>query len=98
MQRELDRGIRPGNVWRGEVRTGMSALLAAAWPFLAGIVAIVAAWLVGRQGGKKAAGAQVVKRRLEAIERAQGVDDAMADLDADELRRRARKWLRDGER
>ncbi len=72
----------------------MSALLAAVWPFLAGIAAVVAAWLVGRQGGKKAAGAEAVKRRLDAIERAQEVDDAMADLDADELRRRALKWVR----
>lgn len=76
----------------------MSALLAAVWPFLAGIAAVVAAWLVGRQGGKKAAGAERVKRRLEAIERAQGVENETADLDADELRRRALKWVRDGGR
>ena len=76
----------------------MSALLATAWPFLAGIAAVVVAWVMGRQGGKKAAGAEVVKRRLEAIERAQGVEDETADLDADELRRRARKWVRDGGR
>ncbi len=76
----------------------MSALLAAAWPFLAGIAAVVAAWLVGRQGGKKAAEVEIAHRRIEAVERAQEVDDEMADLDADELRRRARKWVRDDER
>ncbi len=76
----------------------MSALLAAVWPYLVGIAAIVVAWFSGRQAGKSAAGAQVVKRRLDAIERAQEVDDEMADLDADELRRRARKWVRDDER
>jgi hypothetical protein len=73
----------------------MSALLAAAWPFLAGIVAIFAAWVAGRHEGKKAADAAVVKRRLESIERAQEVDDEVRDLDADELRRRAQRWVRD---
>jgi len=70
----------------------MSALLAVVWPYLAGLVAIVVAWFSGRQSGKSAAGAQVVK------ERAQEVDDEVRDLDADELRRRAQRWVRDGER
>lgn len=76
----------------------MSALLAAVWPFLAGIAAVVVAWFVGRQGGKKTAGDERVKQRIEAIERAQEIDDETADLDADELRRRARRWVRNAER
>lgn len=75
----------------------MTAFLATyIMPVLAGLAAVVVAWFTGRRAGESKAEADRLKDRLEAVERAREIEDAVQDMDADAVRERiARDWLRD---
>lgn len=76
----------------------LSWILGTAWPFLLGLVAVVAVWFTGRHSGQSAADSKRVQQRIDAIGKAREVEDEVSDLGDDDLRRRARQWVRDDER
>ena len=70
----------------------------ALWIALAGMVAIAAAWLAGRQGGAREAKRKDTARRIAAMQKKRDIENEVEALDGDTLKRRATIWVRDDKR
>lgn len=77
--------------------------LAALWSRVAGyataagllIAALFSIWLKGRQDGKAAMREEQERHRREAIANKRKLDSEIENLPADQLDRRARRWVRE---
>ncbi|GAB4227760.1 MAG: hypothetical protein Kow0032_07210 [Methyloligellaceae bacterium] len=69
------------------------------WVLAAAAVAaaLLGAWWQGRREGKQAAAHERSRERLKAIEQVKEIDDEVSGLGADDLDRRLKRWVRDGD-
>lgn len=58
------------------------------------LMAVLAAWGVGRREGRKAVERDHLKKRLDAAKKAREVHRDVEGLDADGVRKRLDKWVR----
>lgn len=59
--------------------------------------ALLAAWWQGRREGKQAAAHERSRERLKAIEQAKEIDNEVSGLGDDDLDKRLKRWVRDGD-
>ena len=64
------------------------------WALLAGLVAILGAWLAGRRGGAVGAKNKVAARNAEAAAKAKAVRDEINGISGDDVYKRLSKWQR----
>lgn len=78
--------------------TIVSWLLAEAWPYVLGALALFGGWFAARQSGKTA-GRQAAEREQQESEakarwKANEIDQGISALDDDSVRQRAADWVR----
>jgi len=80
----------------------IEAIIGAVWPYVLGVLALVAGWITARQSGKQAGKQEARIEQLEADESARRERDGAAAeierLDDDAVRDRARQRMRDARR
>ena len=64
------------------------------WALLAGLVAVLGAWLAGRQGGAVAAKNKAAARNADAAAKAKAVRDEIDGISSDDVSKRLSKWQR----
>ena len=64
------------------------------WALLAGLVAILGAWLAGRRGGAVGARNKAAQRNADAAAKAKAVRDEIDGISSDDVSKRLSKWQR----
>ena len=64
------------------------------WALLAGLVAVLGAWLAGRRGGAVGAKNKAAQRNAEAAAKAKAVRDEVDSISDDDVSKRLSKWQR----
>ena len=60
-------------------------ILGEAWPYIVGVVALVAGWFAARQSGKRAERAKREKQRLDTIREVRGIERKVEGGSDDEI-------------
>ena len=68
------------------------------WAVLVGVAGFAAIWFGGRRAGISDVKEKQAEARQKAVKQAQEIENEVEALDRDELKSRARKWVRDPKR
>ena len=68
------------------------------WAVLVGVAGFAAIWFGGRRSGISDVKERQAEARLKAAQEAENVRNEVEALDRDELKSRARRWVRDPKR
>lgn len=76
----------------------IEAIIGAVWPYVLGVLALVAGWITARQTGK-AAGRQETRQEINnavSVQRSKinEADTRTSQMDDRDIRRELRKWVR----
>lgn len=72
----------------------VSWVLAEAWPYMFGVLALVGGWFAAKRSGKRQAQRETEAAASEQRRKVNEADSKMVEMDDDDVRRELAKWVR----